>query len=506
MAYTTDRCRPDVGSPRSHFLSPVRGLKQALFCLSLWGAAWLLSLWASPANAQGATRVFAVVTDQASAGAARPAITSRNRADPNAVAVALGLPPDTMQAILAHGPWPQPFTPDPGNRASGQAAAVALGGRLFFDRRLSHDGRMACASCHLPEKGFSDGRVRSLGHDGQPLDRNAQGLLDARLSHWFGWDGAADSLWAFSMRPLNHPRELALPADALPTLFERDAGLACLRQAAFGSPAGTSAHERAAHPDERLRVQVAKALAAYVETLDSGRTRFDDFRDALARGDLKQARAYPADALRGLQRFVGEGRCYLCHTGPAFSQGECQELGRPFLAAPGRPDPGRHGGIQAVLADPYNRLGPWVDAPAQPLADDPAVRTRHLSGSHRNFGEFKVPGLRGAVFTAPYFHDGSAATLSDVVAHYSTLDSERLHADGEAILKPLQLTPRESADLVAFLRTLSQPAAVQRPGQVPVQIQRQPPASILPSADTQRAAWARTARALSCPPPARAAP
>jgi aminopeptidase N len=103
-------------------------------------------------------------------------------------------------------------------------------------------------------------------------------------------------------------------------------------------------------------------------------------------------------------------------------------------------------------------------------------------------------------------HDGSAATLSEVVAHYSTLDSERLHADGEAILKPLQLTPRESADLVAFLRTLSQPAAGQRPGQVPVQIQRQPPASILPSFDTQRAAWARTARALSCPPPARAAP
>jgi cytochrome c peroxidase len=106
------------------------------------------------------------------------------------------------------------------------------------------------------------------------------------------------------------------------------------------------------------------------------------------------------------------------------------------------------------------------------------------------------------MFTAPYFHDGSAATLSDVVAHYSTLDSERLHADGEAILKPLQLTPRESADLVAFLRTLSQPAAGRRPGQA----QRQPPASILPSVDTQRAAWARTARVLSCPPPARAAP
>lgn len=502
MVHIPDRSSADLSHRRSNGPSKDSWLKQALVCLSLWGSAWVLASWVAPANAQAAMPASSITTGQASAGTARAAIAPHTGTDPNTVARALGLAPDTLQAILAHGPWPQPVTPDPGNRASGQAAAVALGGFLFFDRRLSHDGRMACASCHVPEKGFTDGRARSLGHDGQPLDRNAQGLLDARLSHWFGWDGAADSLWAFSLRPLNHPRELALPADSLRALFERDSGLSCLRQAAFGSAAGMSAHERSAQADERLRVQVAKSLAAYVETLDSGRTRFDVFRDALARGDLKQARAYPADALRGLQRFVGEGRCNLCHTGPAFTHGEFHELGRPFMAAPGRPDYGRHGGVQAVLTDPYNRLGPWVDAPAQPSADDPAVRTRHLSGSHRNFGEFKVPGLRGAAFTAPYFHDGSAATLSDVVAHYSTLDPERLHADGEAILKPLQLTPRESADLVAFLRTLSQPAADRRAAPVP----RHRPASILPSIDAQRAAWARTARALSCPPPARAAP
>jgi cytochrome c peroxidase len=124
------------------------------------------------------------------------------------------------------------------------------------------------------------------------------------------------------------------------------------------------------------------------------------------------------------------------------------------MAAPGRPDPGRHGGIRTVLADPYNRLGRWSD----PAAPEAAVRTRHLAPSHRNFGEFRTPGLRGLADTAPYGHDGSMATLDEVVAHYSELDIERLHADGEALLRPLKLDAAARADLVAFLRTLSEPA------------------------------------------------
>ena len=352
---------------------------------------------------------------------------------------------DDIAAIVAHGPWPVAFTPDPGNRFSGQPAAIELGRRLFADPRLSADGKRACISCHQPERGFADGLARSVAAHGGPLDRNAQGLLDVRLQHWFGWDGAADSLWAFVLRPLGDDREMGAGPSALAALMAGDPDLSSRYRLLDPKP-----------DPSRLRIDIAKALAAYLETLDSPRTRFDTLRDALARGDLAATADYPGDALRGLQLFVGRGRCNLCHVGPAFSNGEFHDIGRPFMVEASRPDPGRHAGVKAVLTDPYNRLGRYIDPIVDP-ADDPAVRTRHLAAAHRNFGEFRVPGLRGAVLTAPYGHDGSLPALADVVRHYSEIDLERLHADGESLLRPLHLDAQQSADLIAFLRTLSEP-------------------------------------------------
>jgi cytochrome c peroxidase len=387
------------------------------------------------------------------AGCRAPAAASASPPVPP-LAAELGLDADEVAAIVSHGPWPPPRRPDPSNRVSGDPAAIELGRRLFDDPRPSADGRRRCSDCHRAELAFADGRARPPGADGLPLDRNAQGLLDARLHHWFGWDGGADSLWSFVLRPLADPREIGTDDPRLAALFAADPTLACLRRAAFGEPvpAGTA-----------LRVQVAKALAAFIETLDSPRTPFDALRDALASADpdaaaRTAARAYPADALRGLRRFVGDARCALCHVGPAFTHGEFHDAGRPFMAAPGRPDPGRHGGIAALRADPFNRLGPWSDAPpAQAAPSDAAVRTRHVEPSHRNFGEFRVPGLRALAHTAPYGHDGSMKTLDDVITHYSEIDIERLHADGEAVLRPLRLDAGARAELHAFLSTLSVP-------------------------------------------------
>ena len=349
---------------------------------------------------------------------------------------------DEIAAIVSHGPWPVAFTPDPGNRFSGQPAAIELGRRLFADPRLSADGKRACISCHQPERGFADGLARSVAAHGGPLDRNAQGLFDVRLQHWFGWDGAADSLWAFVLRPLGDDREMGAGPSALAALMAGDPDLSARYRLLDPNPDPT-----------RLRVDIAKALAAYLETLESPRTRFDTLRDALARGDSGATADYPGDALRGLQLFVGRGRCNLCHLGPAFSNGEFHDIGRPFMVNASRPDPGRHAGVKAVLNDPYNRLGRYVDA----AVDDHAVRTRHLAPAHRNFGEFRVPGLRAALLTAPYGHDGSLPALADVVRHYSEIDLERLHADGESLLRPLHLDAQQSADLIAFLRTLSEP-------------------------------------------------
>jgi cytochrome c peroxidase len=199
-------------------------------------------------------------------------------------------------------------------------------------------------------------------------------------------------------------------------------------------------------------VDAAKAIAAFTATLVSPRTPFDEFRDALLRGDREVAGRFPADAQRGLRLFVGIGQCLLCHTGPRFSNGEFADTGLPFFKRPGAVDSGRHGGIEALRHSPYTLLSRWADAPVD------TTKLRHLQAQHRNFGEFKVPSLRHVAQTAPYMHDGQIATLEAVVNHYSNLNPERLHADGEQILRPLGLGEAEKADLVAFLRTLSAPA------------------------------------------------
>lgn len=353
------------------------------------------------------------------------------------------LDPVELRLALRHGPWPQPVLRDASNRASGDPAAIALGERLFFDPRLSGPGTIACASCHVPARAWTDGRSRAMGL--ASLDRNTPTVLDAGLQRWFGWDGAADSLWSFVLQPITDPREMGSSAREVARLVRTDPELACRYERAFGAAAGED--------DERTLVEVAKALAAYVETLVSGRTPFDEFRDALASGDTAAMARYPAAARRGLKLFVGRGNCSVCHFGPAFTNGEFHEIGIPFSLGPGRVDAGRHEGIKRLRSSRFNLLGPYNDDPTGATA----AKTRHVAPSHANFGQFKTPGLRNVALTAPYMHNGRLATLRDVVKHYSELDPDRVHADGEALLRPLRLSEPEVDDLVAFLETLTAP-------------------------------------------------
>ena len=206
-----------------------------------------------------------------------------------------------------------------------------------------------------------------------------------------------------------------------------------------------------------MLVNVAKALAAFQETITTGRTPFDDFRDALERGDRQAMARYPAAAQRGLKIFVGKGQCSACHFGPNFTNGEFDDVGVPYFAERGRVDQGRHGGIAALRASPFNLLGAFNDDPQRATAEP----TRHVEPQHRNWGEFRVPSLRNVANTAPYMHNGSLATLEAVVRHYSEVDIERLHGDdGARLVRPLRLSPREASDLVAFLETLSGPPSM----------------------------------------------
>lgn len=358
--------------------------------------------------------------------------------------------PTELQRILRHGPWPPAWTPDPSNRVSGSPAAIEFGRRLFFDQRLSAGGRISCANCHRPDLGWADGVPRSTGHE--PVDRNAIGVANVRWQRWFGWDGANDSLWGQSIRPLLDRREMAMDVGQVAAMVRADPQLVCRYLETFGDPLPAD--------DRAVLVGVAKALAAFQETLVTGRTAFDDFRDALAQGDEAEASRYPPSARRGLKLFVGPAGCTLCHVGPNFTNGEFHDTGISFFVRPGQVDPGRHAGIQHLRDSPYNLLGVYNDDPGRRTA----TRTQHVALQHRNWGEFRVPSLRNVASTAPYMHNGSLATLRDVVRHYSEVDEDRLHADGGQLIRPLHLREDEIDDLVGFLETLTGEPAHAPPG------------------------------------------
>jgi cytochrome c peroxidase len=345
--------------------------------------------------------------------------------------------------IVRHGPWPVPPLIDPSNRVSGKPEAIALGRLLFFDKRLSAPGTVACANCHRPDLGWTDGLARAQGI--ARLDRNAQSLFDVARNRWFGRDGRTDSLWAHSIGPILAPQEMGADPDYISRLMAGDPELARIYRAVFGRFPDTA-------NAQSLLVDIGKALAAFQETIVSGRTAFDDFRDALARGDRGAAALYPESAQRGAALFVGRGKCNVCHTGPGFTNGEFADAGVPYFVEPGRVDPGRQGGIVKLKDNPFNLAGRFNDDPQR----SGGWATRQVAELHTNFGTFKVPPLRNLLRTAPYMHDGSLTTLADVVRHYSEINPERLHTDGEKILEPFNFTREEVDDLVAFLKTLSE--------------------------------------------------
>jgi cytochrome c peroxidase len=338
-----------------------------------------------------------------------------------------------VRAILSHGPWPAPATRDPSNRVSGSRAAIEFGERLFFDTRLSAAGKFACATCHVPERNWTDNRTR--GAATAEVDRNTPTLMNVRLGRWFGWAGGADSLWSQSIRPILDGRELAASPRLVAELVRNDDQLACRYRRTFGASPSPS-------NDEAVLVDVAKALAAFQETLESPATPFDGFRNALARGGPIRPELYSEPARRGLKIFIGKGNCTSCHSGPNFTGGEFHDNGFSSHAPQGRVDQGRVEGLKEVQASRFNLLGNYNDDPSK-IAPE-RVKAAVDAGKS---AMFKVPTLRHLMLTAPYGHHGNIETLAEVVRHYS----ER----GSSELKPLQLTPDEQRDLVVFLESLS---------------------------------------------------
>lgn len=350
------------------------------------------------------------------------------------------LTPEEIERVLSHGPWPAKTQSDPSNRVSGNPDAIELGKTLFFSPKLSANGKTSCASCHQPERNFTDGKARALG--ARVLDRNTLALQNLNHRRWFGWGGENDNLWAQSIFPIQNPDELNLTAQQVTEILGDPDFLARYTKL-FGSPEAIKS--------ERNLVNVGKLLAAYQETLVSGQTEFDRFRDALAAEDWATAATYPRRAQRGLKIFIGRGNCSFCHSGPLFTNGEFHDSAVPYFVEPGRVDSGRHIGIEKLRSSPFTLDGDYNDDPEK----SGAWAVRRVVHNTLSFGTFRVPGLRNVTKTAPYMHNGSLDTLDDVVLHYSNIDIERLHADGELILRPLNLSEREIVDIVRFLYTLN---------------------------------------------------
>ncbi|MEM9573796.1 MAG: cytochrome c peroxidase [Pseudomonadota bacterium] len=358
----------------------------------------------------------------------------------SAYAQSLILNQTEQEAAMLHGPWPPAKKTDPSNRVSGNEAAIELGKALFGSTALSSSGELSCASCHQPGNAFTDGLARAIAH--AELDRNTQSLWNVSSHRWFSWDGRNDNLWAQSLLPIPRTDEMALAAGNLEAVLTSESFSSDYAKI-FGPPS--------THSEEENLVNVGKALAAYIETLNTGETPFDNFLRALAENDIEVASQYPEAAQRGFQIFSGKGKCTFCHSGPLFSNGEFHDAGVPYFVEATRVDMGRHGGIEALLESPFTLGGGYTDD----VAKQGAWKVNQLRRTHNDFGTFRVPSLREVEKTAPYMHNGSLPTLKSVVDHYSNIDLERLHEDGELILEPLNLTDQETADLVAFLKSLT---------------------------------------------------
>ncbi len=361
----------------------------------------------------------------------------------------------------------------PGNAFADDPAAAALGHRLYFDPRFSADGKVACANCHDPAKGFADGLALAKGVG--TAARHAPTVLGAAWQPWQFWDGRADSLWMQALGPIENPQEHGFDRLALAhtlAAHHRDA-----YEAIFGAlpPLEQSdrfpAHARpiddapddpqhlawmAMKPEDRAAVDrvfanFGKALEAYERMLAPAPIALDGFVAAFVAGDDAGGGQLDADAAAGLRLFVGKGGCVFCHSGPRLSNGAFHNIGlaQPSWAA--AEDRGRYNGASVVVASPFNCLGPFSDADGQGCGELPFVAEQEVV----MLGAFKTPSLRNVAHTAPYMHAGQYETLHDVVEHYRHVE-DHLAPIGprESFLHNLDFTDAERDQLVAFLHTL----------------------------------------------------
>ena len=307
--------------------------------------------------------------------------------------------PPALKSMKIPVPADNPMTP----------GKIALGEQLFFDKRLSKSKTKSCESCHVPEKGWTDGLKLSTKDDGTVNVRHSPTMYEVGFLEELYWDGRAKGLeaqilaaWKGQMS--GDPDAVAKELEAVPAYkkaFEAELG---------GPPTGD---------------RIVKALATFVRTIHAGDTPYD----RLARDKKALAKS---DVAKGFTVFSGEvARCSNCHLPPVFTDTLFHNVGIGFDTE--KPDLGR-GKILADVAEKAKQAAP---------PDAEALK-----------GAFKTPTLRGVGLTAPYFHDGRAATLEEAVDLMLAGGIANPHLDKEK-LQPAKITPEQRKHLLAFLQALT---------------------------------------------------
>lgn len=300
---------------------------------------------------------------------------------------------DGERAMVLQAPPAFPPVPQPvHNRAT--ASKVALGERLFFEPSLSSDSTVSCGSCHDPDRAFAEPRPVSVGVQGRRGIRNAPSLVNTAYTPLLFWDGGSFSLENQVVAPLENPLEMDADLGEVLERLNADASYRAQFFDAFGDSATVETF--------------TQAIAAYERTILGSGARFDRYMA----GDTA---AMNASEERGLLLFSGAAGCATCHATARFTDDTFRNNGLAFANA----DSGR----------------------------------ARITLNPGDFAKFKVPSLRNVDMTGPYMHDGRFATLEQVVGHYVAGGTGSRGQDPAIV--PLPLDASEQADLVAFLRSLT---------------------------------------------------
>ena len=344
----------------------------------------------------------------------------------------------------------KPMPADPSNIFADNEKAAIFGHLLFFDKRLSKNGEISCASCHQPSRMFTDGEKveKGIGIGAN----NTPTIVGISYSPWFYWNGRKDSQWSQALEPLESDHELGSDRSLIVELIFSDNNYSSLYREVFGEDLKDT---------EVSFSNIGKALAAYQRKLIPGESKFDKYVKEISSSLDNHNMILSYNEKAGLNIFINKGQCINCHNGPLFTNNAFHNTG--LLSIPGQlPSLGRVEGLILARLDPFNCLGDYSSATKEDCQE-----LVYAGEGDMLIGAHKTPTLRNVELTAPYMHSGQLENLALVIDHYNKAP-EAMIGHNEA--KSLNLRYIEKKQLEEFLRALTSPLITDPKWMVPSEI------------------------------------